>query len=423
MKLKHIVPAVLLSSLVAAAPCLAQMLPELNFPLSARDNAMGGAGVSYESYNSFAIIENPAALGLASLNQFFTAGFVPATRTSYVFPYPYSSESKLTQAFGFSAGTTLNRFLTGLPLRVSFGLAYSNIGYRFLLPGFDPYDFLQSDVINRLTLAAAFNYVVTFGFGYSFVPLNYKLQDFGSAATITQQTVDSHDFGAIFRVPALKLLSTLQERGTFTAEGVEPILDLTIGYSQRNIGNEYDSFGSAGLPREAALGWNIVLGFNSRVDNHKWKWFSFTWVRESGAALLTLDSSVYIDPHSYDTTYSYVNRYESGLGSFRIYDNLIAGKSTGEVNVLKGWQVQIGQIFYLRGGSVTDVRRPTYTTFGWGANSAGIVKALLFLRMLNPGAGITNFLLDHLDLRFDYSRAEGGPFANEPLETLTLVMR
>ncbi|MCL5266476.1 MAG: hypothetical protein M1469_00035 [Bacteroidetes bacterium] len=54
-----------------------QIFPELNFPLSAETNAMGGAGVSLISDNALATIANPAEPGLFSLNGTLSVGFVP----------------------------------------------------------------------------------------------------------------------------------------------------------------------------------------------------------------------------------------------------------------------------------------------------------------------------------------------------------
>ena len=51
------------------------------------------------------------------------------------------------------------------------------------------------------------------------------------------------------------------------------------------------------------------------------------------------------------------------------------------------------------------------------------MKTLLFVHWLNPNNQVAELLLDHFNLEFDYSKAAGGPFQDEPFETLNLVVR
>ena len=90
---------------------------------------------------------------------------------------------------------------------------------------------------------------------------------------------------------------------------------------------------------------------------------------------------------------------------------------------IKGWQIGVGGFFYLRGGSITYSGGPALVTSGWGARLDGLVKLVVFLHGLNSNASFTHFVLDHLDLRFDYYGSESGLFPGQPFESLDLVVR
>ncbi|MCL5268468.1 MAG: hypothetical protein M1469_10245 [Bacteroidetes bacterium] len=190
----------------------------------------------------------------------------------------------------------------------------------------------------------------------------------------------------------------------------------------KNIG-KYIAFYGNPLPGEADLGWNVEVRLRSRVASHSCEWFSFAWLRQADASLLSLDSSMSIYPSSLDTTFNYFDTYKDGLGDFRPYDNLFVGRPTGDVGIRRRWQIGLAEFIYIRGGSITDQGQPTYSTFGWGARLEGLLKLLVFMHWLDADGSVAKFVLNHLDLQFDYSRAYGGIYGGKPFEDLNIVVR
>ncbi len=398
---------------------------------------MGGAGAAIVSNNPFAPMLNPAQLGFSSLRGDVSVGFVPSLAISPYYSSTYSPAWYLTNmssAFAVNFKLPLNRFWHGLPFAVSVGAGYSDIKYVF---GFNsngaPYVGSRTDYLNDITLGLGVKYIARLAMGFTIAPVTDKY--YVSPGSFTASTT-THSIGAILQIPILLLASKIAHAPVPAVSDLSPVFNITVGYSARNLGT-HQYYEEPGLPGEADLGWNIELGLKTRVDGHKWRWVSFTFLREADASLFSLDSTMASVPLRIrfpNSNYNYYYTYKKGLGGFHLYDNLIAGKPTafenfvygetaGNIGIRKGAQLELGQFIYLREGSVTEAGLPTYTTYGWGLRLNGLVKTLLFIHLLNQNNGMTELLLDHFNLEFDYSKATGGPFQGEPFENLSLVVR
>ncbi len=121
--------------------------------------------------------------------------------------------------------------------------------------------------------------------------------------------------------------------------------------------------------------------------------------------------------------WTYFWAYQNGLRTFSPWNNLVLGKGNTTLLAIKGWQIELGQLLYLRGGSITYPGGPLNSTSGWGVGFDGLVKLLVFLRGLNPNGSFAQFVLEHLELQFNYARSSGGIFPAKPFESLDLVVR
>ncbi len=396
----------------AAAKNQAQILPELNFPLSGETNALGGAAVSFVSKNPLAAITNPALLGLSSLKPIFSTSFSPQTPTSTTFPY-YSDGS--LSALGVNLGYPLNNVWDINALRVGVGVGYSSLNYSFLplnTLGPEPIN-RESDVVSGITAGIGLDYLVKFGLGYKYKWVSIK------DASFPAHSLTSEDFGALLDVPVDRVISNLEHIPALISGDLQPELNVTCGYAERNTSNDY-VFGSV-LPKQSALGLDLEVGLKTEVANHLWRLISLRILRQANANMVSEDSSLAVNQEG-DTSITFRDSYRRGFGNFLFSRNLIVGRPGGVVGISKGWQIGLGQLIYLRDGSVTNPGYPTYTTFGWGASTKGLIRLLVFVHWLYPSQSLTQFLLTHFDLEFDYSKATGGPFAQVPFESLSVIL-
>lgn len=425
MRYERGVVTVLIMTFAIAVRSEAQFYPELSFPLSAEANAMGGAGAALVSGDPLAATLNPAQIGLSGLRGTMSIGIVPG----FSLPRPYVGSgfyelwyvTSMTRAAAISFGLPLNRFWKGLPFQAGLGIGYTNLRYTLVDVGESSPP--RADYLNDITIGLGLRYLVTLGIGYTIDPMSSGYRYFPSADSHTT----SHDIGTILRIPILRIVSWIGNNRGYKFGKLIPVINLSLGYSARNLGTHSYFFG-AGMPEQADLGWNVELGLKTRIRRNEWKWISFTLVREADASLIFT---------SFDSTsigsYTYYAR-RKGLGGFQVYRNLIAGRPTalddypstrpaGDIGVLKGAQIELGQFIYLREGSVTDAGLPTYKTYGWEARLDGLVKTLLFMHLLSAKDEIAELLLDHFNLEFDFSKTTGGPFQNQAFETIELVVR
>jgi hypothetical protein len=67
-------------------------------------------------------------------------------------------------------------------------------------------------------------------------------------------------------------------------------------------------------------------------------------------------------------------QYVDGTGDIRFFNNLVLGEWGGNIELRKGWQLNIAEFFYLRGGSYLGIGGQDYTTTGIGFGLGGLLK-------------------------------------------------
>ncbi len=406
-------------------------VPFLMIPTSVEGNGMGGVAASLITDDAISNFSNPAQLGVFGLsNSLSLSTYSP--KTDWL---PGFASGLSLDATALSAGLKLNRHFN-LPVPISVGVGYSQVYFdlgeftRVTPDGTVIGTWNAHEKSDLLTVGIGIDYVVKFGLGYSFKWIDSELGPFGTGqeAGTGIAKVPAHDFGAILQVPLIDVVSKLQKAPVAFNDELAPLFDLTFGYAERNVGGGV-SYGmqiqSDPLPRQGVLGWNFEAGLMSEVNHRPWKLLTFTWAREAEDVLVSL-KTIETVPAPGDTMYTNLISYKGGLGSIRPIDNLLLGKTYGEIALQKGWQIQVAECLYIRGGSNTDVGTLLYQTHGESFHLNGFLKILASLGVWNPRHGWGAYFLSHFDLQYStsvYTSSRNGFINGTRFSSINIVFK
>lgn len=378
-------------------------IPVMDIPTSADANGMGNISASLPSDNATATIANPAQLGMFSLDGFLNA-------STYVTKTPWLSLPNFTDftlnASAANIGINPGKFFD-IPFHCSVGAGYSRVFLDlktispvwygvFLYPG----EWWEKQ--DDYTIGVGVDWFVKLGLGYNFKTENSEepTPDSSGLFQSAGYKVSAHDYGMMVQIPVVDIASRFAEQPIMLFPQLQPVFDLNLGYARRNIGG-YTTLPSFGglypLPRTAALGLNFELGLKTTVENRKWNLFSFIWARE--AEDLLISEKEIISPAG---SISYGHDYKSGIGDIEPIDNLILGRTYGKVDLRKGWQIQLADFLFVRGGKFEGIGY-SYSTFGTSIKLNGLLKLLAAFDIADIKSGPFAFLVDHFDLQYDYS--------------------
>lgn len=402
-------------------------VPFLMIPTSAEGNGMGGIGASLISDDAISTISNPAQLGIFSLDNLFNAStYIPKTPWLRTF-----SDDLSLDATAFNAGIDLKNHFN-LPAPVSIGVGYSQVYFDLgefqnfapdgtVISSWDAYE-----KCDNLSFGIGIDYKVKLGLGYSFKWIDSELVPLDTLGAGAAK-LPAHDYGAILQIPIIDLVSDAIERPIEINNEITPMFDLTFGYARRNVGGEVNygyAVTSDPLPRQGVLGWNYTIGLKYDINNQPWKLLTFTWGREAEDVLViaTAVENVYTPG---DTTYSRITSYKNGLGGIRPFENLVLGKTYGQISLQTGWQIQFAECLYIRGGSYTGPGELIYSTQGIGVELNGFVKLLEFLSIIKPNSNLPSYLLDHFDLQYNHSKysSSTSPVNGTTIDAINIVIK
>lgn len=412
--------------------------PVMTTPISAEANGMGGASASVLSDNALATVANPAQLGLFCLDNRFNASTFLANAS---WPSGFQDTHNSIYATALNVGVKLNKWFT-LPVPFSLGAGYSrlqmNLNNFEMMPFGGPQvisTWQASQAMQSLTLSVAFDYWVRLGIGYNLKWLSSRLTTAYPTTDVPpgQGNALAQDYGVLLDLPVVGDLSRIKGQQIEFNKGISPEMNLLLAYSRRNIGKGIyyiEPGNSHPFPREAVLGLSAVVGLKSEVDGEPWTLISFTWAREAEDNLVAIYDVPVATPDMFgDTVYSYstVYSYKNGPGDISPIDNLVFGRGNGNVALRKGWQLQIAELVYLRGGSYLSPVAPGYHTLGLGLRLDGLMKLLAAYKLVDAsGAAVAAFVMNHLDLQYDYSEYTSTSNMNingTSFQSLNLVLR
>ncbi|MCL5020504.1 MAG: hypothetical protein M1339_02325 [Bacteroidetes bacterium] len=372
--MKSTIRLALILVLAATGQTKAQWVSLLNNPTSARVLGMGGVGTALISDNAAATLDNPAQLGIFSLDGLFNAN----TDFHNSFGQGGFRPDNSFDVNALNVGLALNRIWKGLPLKAGAGIGYSNMNgtaTQKFVNGGPIIGGTESNTSNAVSLGVGLDYLIRFslGFSYKWVTQRYEFQ--GSPTINTDE-----DLGAIAQIPISKLIAGPQKEG-MSNNTAKLLYDVTVGYAMRNLSGY--RWGNATAPTEADLGWSFDAGWRSEVAGRHWDLVSIEWSEQAGASPFYTDSTIggiYDFIGESDTTWNYFTRYQKGLGHFGIWRNLVVGKGSQSVGIRRGGQIGLGEFIYIRAGAITDAGQTTYSTFGWGLRLDGLAKCLVFFK-------------------------------------------
>ncbi len=381
---------------------------------------MGGVSSALVSAHPMAQVGNPAQLGHFSLSNFVSGGIYVSERN----PYPMSFAPDLSfSAFAVNAGMNLDPYI-GFPLGV--GIGYSRVRYgmgKFILtaPGSPlaigtvvPYD-----LCDNISLGIGFSESwVEFNAGVSLKLLNSHLGVIGTEAeqSAGSASATAYDLGILLRIPAVGVASEAGANLSIPSLHIEPLLDLTFGFARSNVGDRITYFDPAQadpLPRQGTLGAGVEAGVVSTLVPGGWKLIGALIVREASDLLVVRHS---------DGSWE----YQGWTGDIRFINDVILGTTAPNITQRKGWQIDIAEIFSLRGGSVTGPYSD-YTTSGFGVRLGGLLKFLSAVGLEQRAPWLV-YIRENVDLRFDQSKEDYAPgffslAPSAPYSSLSLIMR
>jgi hypothetical protein len=394
-------------------------VPFLLIPANPAANGFGGISTSVVSSNPMATIANPAQVGIFSLTQYFSAStYVP--KTDWLPGLDYSGVTYNVSAV--NAGVNLSQ-LSSVPFPLGIGAGYSRIYLdlgtfiRTGPGGPEPVGtFRAFEKVEAFTLGVGIDYYVRLGIGLSAKYIHSALFPIGTEQEPGAGTANlvANDIGGLIEVPITDIISKVTGEEISLTHKLSPLCNLSAGYAHRNHGGKViyaDAAQPDPLPRQAAIGMALELGLNTSINSQTWKIVSFTLAREAEDLLVRRRPDGSFD-------------YASGLGRIRFFNNLILGEWDGRITLRKGWEFNVAEIMYLRGGSSTGSGNLIYHTNGFGFQLSGLIR--LFDSVGNePLAGdIASLIRDHIDIHYDHAQYSDHPIVgNTTFNALNLIIK
>jgi hypothetical protein len=372
----------------------AQAVPFLQFVPSPEGNGMGGIVSPLMTNDPFALIGNPAQVGMQSLSQDFGAGFF--TPRSNWLPFQANSGITYTADVAF-AGIRLNQFLE-IPFDLSVGLGYSYTKFdmedfyaRYIFPTTGVMEHPE-DHANAYTLGIGVDCGIKAGIGAAVRNFRSTFANFGFASNVAVNTASgtAYDYGVLVSVPVARFIP-----GSMTlVREIKPVLDVNFSAGRNNIGNSI-SYADAGqsdpLPRIAFAGVALEAGVVTNHFGFDWNVLSLTIARQGEDLLVRAlpDGTPY---------------YISGFGDLNFFRNVIGGKRSAKGGVRKGVEVNVGEFFSFRKGSFDLYTYSQVSTVGYGLRLRGILNVIEAAGVRFPEDGIAGYLLRHVDIGYDHSK-------------------
>lgn len=399
--------------LVAMERCRGQgetAVPFLLIPASPEGNGMGGIAGTTAAGDPMAVLANPGQVGLASLSHCFLGGLYPSSTTWM----PGIQNSDMSyNASAYILG--LNLHSIGLSsFGLSIGLAYSRVyfdeGWFTVTSPDGPTplgSFHAEEYTDNLSLGVGVDYVIKIGFGYTMKSVDSRLAPIDVQRQGRQGVANfsTYDIGLIGEIPVVKVFGRAFGTPTKISDVLEPVFDVSIGYAHNNMGSNFvayiDSAQADPLPRCATLGLSYKAGLNISSSMGTWEILSGTLAREAEDVL------VQRFPPPTDSAGNVIGeppmpQYLDGSGAIQFLNNVVLGKGNSRITLRKGWQISVGDLVLLRGGSVRG-RGESYATSGYGLRLSGLLQLLGAVTPAVSGSPLLRFIAMHLNVCYDHA--------------------
>ena len=370
---------------------------------------MGGIEGATLSEHPMGVLANPGQLGLTTLDHYFLGGLYPS---STVWLPGLNIPDISYSASAISAGLNLNRVIS-IPVDLSLGFAYSHVSLNegtFAITGDDPTPlgyFQAEEHSDNWSIAIGADRYIRVGFGYTHKSVVSSLAAFDVQHQGREgvANISTYDLGAIAQIPIIRIIGQLSGSPIIFGETVHPLLDITFGYARRNLGDELvayiDPAQADPLPRSAMLGVSYKAGFTLPVRAGSWEALSVTLAREAEDILVQRFPAP-TDSNGNVTGEPPPPQYVDGSGTIQFFNNVILGEGNTHITLRKGWQVNFGELFQVRGGSVRG-RGVSYTTSGYSFRLGAVLKLIAQLSQSAADSRIGGLILTHIDFAYDHA--------------------
>lgn len=193
------------------------------------------------------------------------------------------------------------------------------------------------------------------------------------------------DFGVLFNLPAIKP-PNIETVTTNSGFKVYPILDVSVGYSILNIGDEisYIDISQADpIPRTARLGYGLKFGIDYLLQTSAaLQLLGFEWAVEA--------EDILIEKKGRDF------KYQGIFGDINIWNNIIRARGNDKVVRHWGLRLRLAETFFFSLGNLNGRGFDNYNTDGIGISVKGLLK---FLDSRSNNHAI-HALSEHFDIRY-----------------------
>lgn len=428
-------PLIVVFLLVLLAPqcCFCQEItaaPVLLISPNASANGMGEVSAAILTEDPMAVLSNPAHIGMQAFSHYFTSGY-----NYFAGPSQFSLIDQRYRSYSANVGISLCKIADSNSF-INLGVGYSNIHLteeiHFVLPDQEIVATIdRNDNSDQFTIGLGINTVIKASVGFSYKHINSALGPLwlqGQDGRFVAGTGDAYDWGLLADIPVMSLLA--REGILSNAPSLfSPYFDLTSGISINNLGNNNMIYIAltepAPVPRYARVGMGFDLGLKFTNNMPSWKPLSFKWSVEANDLLVkryNSDTLGFGDQGQAILSYPHWG-YKNGFGSIQFFNQVIAGHSNQETITKNGWEINLGEIFYLRGGRYEAGPRfgtGSYGTKGYGIRFAGVMKLIQFLNPECLQNSASSFFLRHIDVQYMHSELTADDPAN-PLNGRTFT--
>ncbi|MDP2362414.1 MAG: hypothetical protein Q8M94_01455, partial [Ignavibacteria bacterium] len=239
------------------------------------------------------------------------------------------------------------------------------------------------------------DYCVQFNAGLTYKNISSSLSDpFLIEPKSFEAKGNTVDFGFLLNVPVLKIIDDELSFQIFNKKPLKPFFNISLGYSQLNIGDEIyylDPAQADPLPRTARLGYGISTGVDIEYEESLFRFIGIDFTVDAEDLLLKYK----IEP---DSLFPIFRRdgYQSFIGDINIGRNIIQLKGDDKVVVHAGIQINLVEFFILKWGHLKGKGDSNRLTNGFEIRSTGILK---FISNQSNNSTI-KFISNHFDIRY-----------------------
>ncbi len=242
---------------------------------------------------------------------------------------------------------------------------------------------------HNFSLGVGIEYFARFSAGYTYKHIYFDNGNdirVGSILYEGYKTSSAYDLGCILTIPITDVYNKISGQQLKLFGEYYPSFVLSFGTSMSNIGEDMAFWGvSSALPRQAKIGYGLSLQFDGILHAQNIRFFKFDWSSEAEDILVDL--------------YTANTQYRSYPGSIKLWDNVILGKTDGEVIINSGLNINFFQFIGFRWGKRKQSGESqfyNYTSTGLTISTRG--PLLLLSEYIQDD--ILNFIAQHMEFRY-----------------------